>query len=113
MTQDWVPLLVNATLADVGKGIDLLSTWYVTPRLRLKTGGLISKFGWKGAIALQLPVIMLASFHLLAALFVFVFFFSLFLTFGNVQGAWFVRRVGEKRYFRLMIEAGFSLHRRL
>ncbi|MBS7288955.1 MAG: hypothetical protein KIH01_09540, partial [Candidatus Freyarchaeota archaeon] len=54
-------------------------------------------------VVLQLPVVALSSLHVSVALF--VFFFSLFLAAGNIQGAWFVRGVGEDEYFRLMVEA--------
>ncbi|MEM3149181.1 MAG: hypothetical protein QXY80_06600 [Candidatus Jordarchaeales archaeon] len=103
MFQEWTPLMVNAFIAGVGRALDLLSTWYVTPKLRLETSRVIGRLGWKGAVVLQLPVVALASFHVFVALF--VLFFSLFLAAGNVQGAWFVRGIGEENYFRLMVEA--------
>jgi len=101
--QDWTPVMVNAFIAGVGRALDLISTWYVTPRLKLETSRVIGKLGWRRAVALQLPVVALASLHVSAALF--VFFFSLFLAAGNVQGAWFVREVGEEKYFSLLVEA--------
>ncbi|MHA1607569.1 MAG: hypothetical protein ACTSWP_08555 [Candidatus Freyarchaeota archaeon] len=103
MFQEWWVPIFNMAVASAGRGLDLLSTWYVTPRLKLETGRIIGRLGWKGAILLQLPVVFLASLHVSLA--VFVFILSLLLAAGNVQGAWFVKGVGEEKYFELMVKA--------
>lgn len=103
MFQEWFPLAFNVSIAGLGRALDLVSTWYVTPRLKLETSSVVGRLGWKGAVALQIPIVALASLHVSVALL--VFFFSLFLAAGNVQGAWFVRGVGEENYFEMMVKA--------
>ncbi|MEM1658959.1 MAG: hypothetical protein QXX87_02145 [Candidatus Jordarchaeales archaeon] len=103
MIQDWFPLVVNAFIAGVGRALDLASTLYVTPRLKLETSRVVGRLGWKGAVVLQIPIIVLASLHVFVSLL--VFFFSLFLAAGNVQGAWFVKGVGEEKYFEMIVKA--------
>jgi len=91
-----------AALLLVSRIGDVLSTWLVTPGLTLEANPLVRKLRWRFALLtlliagvpyLSLPagLMMLPPFLMVSA--------------SNITGAWLVRRVGEQRYFELMLEA--------
>ena len=53
--------LWGLSLASMGRALDLLSTWWVTPRLRLEGNPLIKRYGWTFALAWSLLFPILGS----------------------------------------------------
>ncbi|TFF86978.1 MAG: hypothetical protein EU551_00210 [Promethearchaeota archaeon] len=102
---DWLSFLFNMLLTALGRSLDLLSTYRVTPKLKLETNRLVSKLGWWGAICLQIPIIIIGGF--LFQLSLFIFFWSLLITANNLTGTWFIKGLkdGETTYAELLKES--------
>lgn len=94
--------LLNLGLGSLGRALDLCSTYYITPHLKLETNWLIRRLGWRGSIILQIPLILLGMFFRELAIFTLVW--SIIVASSNISGAWFVRNLpeGDERYFELM-----------
>jgi hypothetical protein len=88
--------IVNAIIVIFGRGLDIISTRYVTKELRLETNKIARKIGWKGIILTQVPLIIFGSLDLYFAFF--IFFWSLLLFANNIQGSWYIKEVGEDKY---------------
>ncbi|MDD1778054.1 MAG: hypothetical protein LUQ65_07775, partial [Candidatus Helarchaeota archaeon] len=86
----------------LGREIDLLYTYYITPHLKLETNWLIRRLGWKGSIILQIPLILLGTFF--RELAIFILAWSIIVASSNISGAWFVRNLpeGDEKYFELL-----------
>jgi len=82
----------------VGRVLDILSTYYVTAKLKLETNRIARRIGWKGMILVQIPIIILGSLELYLALFIFLW--SLYLFANNLENCWYVRDKGEEQYFK-------------
>jgi len=89
-------ILINIIIATIGRVLDLISTRYVSKELKLETNKFARRFGWTGAIIIQIPLILLCSLDFYLALFIFVWSFYLFA--NNLEGSWYVRQVGEDNY---------------
>jgi hypothetical protein len=94
--------LLNVGLSVLGRALDLLSTYYITPHLKLETNWLIRKLGWKGSLILQIPLIVLGTFS--RELAIFILAWSIIIASSNISGAWFVRNLpeGDEKYFELL-----------
>jgi len=94
--------LLNAVFSILGRALDLLSTYYITPHLKLETNWLIRKLGWKGSIVLQIPLIVLGTVFREFAIFILAW--SIIIASSNISGAWFVRNLpeGDAKYFELL-----------
>jgi hypothetical protein len=94
--------LINAGITAVGRALDLLSTYYITPNLELETNTLISRLGWKGSVLLQVPLVVFGALIRPAA--VFFFAWSIIIAASNISGAWFVRNLpgGDAQYADLL-----------
>ncbi len=94
--------LINAGITALGRALDLLSTYYITPNLELETNTLISRLGWKGSILLQVPLVVFGALIRPAA--VFFFAWSVIIAASNISGAWFVRNLpgGDAQYADLL-----------
>jgi hypothetical protein len=94
--------LLNIGLSLLGRALDLLSTYYITPHLKLETNWLIRRLGWKGSIILQIPLILLGAFF--RELAIFILAWSIIVASSNISGAWFVRNLpeGDEKYFELL-----------
>jgi hypothetical protein len=94
--------LLNVGLGLLGRALDLVSTYYITPHLKLETNWLIRRLGWKGSIILQIPLILLGTFFRELAIFILVW--SIIVASSNISGAWFVRNLpeGDEKYFELL-----------
>lgn len=96
LTQD-SNYLINFFIVFAGRALDMISTYYVTAKLKLETNKLARKIGWKGMLIMQTPILILGSLDLYLALFIFLW--SLFLTSNNIESSWYVRDRGEDRYY--------------
>jgi hypothetical protein len=99
---DFFYYLLNIGLSLLGRALDLCSTYYITPHLKLETNWLIRKLGWKGSIILQIPLILLGTFF--RELAIFTLAWSIIVASSNISGAWFVRNLpeGDEKYFELL-----------
>ena len=88
--------IINAIIAILGRSLDIISTRYVSKELKLETNKFARRFGWPGAILIQIPLIILASLDFYLALFLFIWSFYLFA--NNLEGSWYVKQVGEEKY---------------
>jgi hypothetical protein len=86
----------------VARGADILSTYLVTPSLKLEANGLARRMGWKFA-AITLPVCFVPYLHLGTGFACVVFF--LLVAGGNFKGVWLARAIGESRYLDLLRQA--------
>ena len=93
---EWYQYLINFLIVLLGRLLDVLSTRYVTKELKLETNKLARRVGWRGMILLQIPIVILGTIEFYFAFFIFVW--SLFLFANNIQGAWYIREVGEDKY---------------
>ncbi|TFG06317.1 MAG: hypothetical protein EU539_07990 [Promethearchaeota archaeon] len=93
---EWYQYIINAIIVIIGRALDIISTRYVTKELKLETNKLARRLGWKGAIFLQIPLIILGCLDFYFALF--IFFWSLFLFANNIEGSWYIKEVGEENY---------------
>lgn len=93
---EWYQYLINFFIVLLGRLLDVLSTRYVTKELKLETNKLARRVGWRGMVLLQIPIIILGTIDFYFAFFIFVW--SLFLFANNIQGAWYIREVGEDKY---------------
>lgn len=93
---EWYQYLINILIVIIGRSADILSTRYVTKELKLETNKLAKKFGWKGMILIQIPLVILSALDFYFAIFIFIW--SLFLFANNFEGSWYVREVGEDAY---------------
>ncbi|TFG05328.1 MAG: hypothetical protein EU536_02400 [Promethearchaeota archaeon] len=89
---------LNIGITALGRALDLLSTYYITPSLKLETNRLVSKFGWKGSIVLQIPVLILGAFFRPIAIFFLAW--SIIVAASNISGAWFIKHFpgGDVKY---------------
>ncbi len=92
-------------MTTLGRALDLLSTYYITPHLKLETNRLVTKLGWKGSILLQIPLIIFGTFFRPIA--VFFLAWSVIIASSNISGAWFVRNMtgGDVTYGELLQES--------
>ncbi|MCK4238228.1 MAG: hypothetical protein KAX33_03840, partial [Candidatus Lokiarchaeota archaeon] len=86
-------ILINLLIVCVGRALDILSTYYVTAKLKLETNKLARKIGWKGMILVQIPILILGSLDFYLALFIFLW--SLYLFANNLESSWYIRDKGE------------------
>ena len=93
---EWYQYLINFFIVLLGRLLDILSTRYVTKELKLETNKLARRVGWRGMVLLQIPIVILGTIEFYFAFFIFVW--SLFLFANNIQGAWYIREVGEDKY---------------
>ena len=93
---EWYQYLINFLIVLLGRLLDVLSTRYVTKELKLETNKLARRVGWRGMVLLQIPIVILGTIEFYFAFFIFVW--SLFLFANNIQGAWYIREVGEDKY---------------
>jgi len=89
--------LINLLIVCVGRFLDILSTYYVTAKLKLETNKLARKIGWKGMILVQIPILILGSLDFYLALFIFLW--SLYLFANNLESSWYIRDKGEDQYY--------------
>ena len=89
--------VMNFFIVLTGRALDMLSTYYVTAKLKLETNKLARKIGWKGMILTQIPIIILGSLDLYLA--IFIFLWSLYLCSNNLESSWYVRKKGEENYY--------------
>ena len=90
-------ILVNLLIVCAGRALDILSTYYVTAKLKLETNKLARRIGWKGMILVQIPILILGSLDFYLALFIFLW--SLYLFANNLESSWFIRDKGEEQYY--------------
>lgn len=94
---EWYQYIINAVLAILGRSLDILSTRYVSKELKLETNRLARRVGWRGMVLIQVPIVVLGSLDFYLAFF--IFFWSLFLLANNLEGSWYVRELGEEKYY--------------
>ncbi|MFX1405723.1 MAG: hypothetical protein ACFFBW_02110 [Promethearchaeota archaeon] len=92
---NWLYIL-NIILVIFARFLDMFSTYYISKELQLETNKLARRLGWKGMIIMQIPIIILGSLDFYFALFIFCW--SLLLFGNNIQGSWYVKKVGEEAY---------------
>ncbi|NVM55119.1 MAG: hypothetical protein HWN66_15545 [Candidatus Helarchaeota archaeon] len=92
----------NIAITALGRVLDLLSTYYITPNLKLETNRLVGRLGWKGSILLQIPALILGG--LLRPVAIFFLAWSIIIAASNISGAWFVRNFpgGDIKYAELL-----------
>lgn len=95
---DFLYYFLNGAITAFGRSLDLLSTYYITPNLKLETNRLVGRLGWKGSIILQVPVVILGIFFRPIAIFFLAW--SIIIAASNISGAWFVRHFpgGDVKY---------------
>ncbi len=88
----------NGAITAGGRALDLLSTYYITPNLKLETNRLVKRLGWKGSIILQIPLVILGVFFRPIAFFFLTW--SIIIAASNISGAWFIRHFpgGDVKY---------------
>ncbi|MST93775.1 MAG: hypothetical protein EXS33_00625 [Pedosphaera sp.] len=84
------------------RGMDFLSTWIATPRLKLEANPIAKFLGWKWGIALNVLLAPLLACWPLAA--VIVGTTSVLVAARNFQSAWLMRAMGEDEYRRWMCD---------
>lgn len=89
--------LINLLIVSIGRTLDILSTYYVTAKLKLETNKIARRIGWKGMILVQIPILILGSLDFYLALFIFLW--SLYLFANNLESSWFIRDKGEEQYY--------------
>ncbi len=94
--------LLNAALTALGRILDLTSTHYVTRQLLLETNRRVQKAGWRGAILMQIPAIVVGSFNTYIAFFILLW--SIFVAASNLEGSYYVREKGEEAYYKELRE---------
>ncbi len=94
--------LINFFIVTAGRSLDMLSTYYVTAKLKLETNKLARKIGWKGMMLMQIPILILGSLDLYLA--IFIFLWSLYLCANNLESSWYVRKKGEEKYYEELRE---------
>ena len=102
---DLIQYIINCSIIIIGRGLDIWSTYRLTPKLELETNNLIKKLGWKGGIILQIPIVILGALYNTFTLFIFVF--SFLITAHNISGSWLVKGMGEEEYTE-MLKDGLS-----
>ncbi len=97
--------LFNLGITALGRALDLISTYYITPNLKLETNKIVGRFGWKGAILIQIPVIIFGTFFRPIAIFFLVW--SIIIAASNISGAWFIRHFpgGDVKYSEFLKNA--------
>ncbi len=93
---------LNAVLTGLGRMLDLATTYYVTRQMVLETNRRIQKAGWRGAILLQIPAIVVGAFNTYIAFFILMW--SVFVATSNLEGSYYVRDKGEDAYFKELRE---------
>jgi hypothetical protein len=91
----WIYFL-NIFIVTFARFLDMFSTYYVSKELLLETNKLARKLGWKGMILMQIPILILGSLDFYFALFIFCW--SLLLFGNNIQGSWYLKKIGEEGY---------------
>lgn len=91
----WIYIL-NLSLVIFARFLDMISTYYVSKELQLETNKLARKVGWKGMIFMQIPIIIIGTLDFYFALFIFCW--SLLLFGNNIQGSWYIKKIGEDSY---------------
>jgi len=90
--------LVNLAIVATGRSLDILSTWYVSPTLKLEKNVLM-KNGWKSCIIFNIMASLLLAMWLGLSLVVFVA--STLIAANNLGGAWRTRTMGEEQAYEL------------
>jgi hypothetical protein len=93
---------LNAVLTGLGRMFDLITTYYVTRQMVLETNRRVQKAGWRGAILLQIPAIVVGAFNTYIAFFILMW--SVFVATSNLEGSYYVRDKGEDAYFKELRE---------
>lgn len=103
-------LLMNTYLTYVlflaiGRALDLISTWLVSPDLQLESNQWMKKFGWKVTIivnvffVLLIPVLIFVGPELIVRkILIIIISFSALLAFRNLQFLPMVRSLGQAEY---------------
>ncbi len=94
--------LLNAALAALGRILDLVSTYYVTRQMVLETNRRVQKAGWRGAILMQIPAIVVGAFNTYISFFILLW--SIFVAASNLEGSYYVREKGEEAYYKELRE---------
>jgi len=103
--------LIFVFVLAVGRSLDLISTWLVTPDLQLESNQLMKKLGWRNSILLNIGVIFL--FPLLQLVLpgffrgqgvVILATLSALLAFRNLQFIPMVKTLGQKEYGERFVE---------
>lgn len=79
---------------------DIISTYLVTPTLRLEANPVVKKLGWRFAL-LSVLVCLVPYYH--TGLAVMVLVPSLLVSASNIGKVWFVRAVGETEYSEMLL----------
>ncbi len=95
-------VLLNAALTALGRLADLASTYYVTKQMVLETNRRVQKAGWRGAVLLQIPAIVVGAFNTYIAFFILLW--SLFVAASNLEGSYYIRDKGEEAYYKELRE---------
>lgn len=100
-------------LMAISRGLDLLSTWLVTPRLKLEANLAMKKLKWPTIFLINLPLVGLPFVHLGLSLTMIVL--SLLVAGNTLSNAALTRGMGEKNHLRSIKQAvrGSSLSRAL
>ncbi len=100
-------------LMAISRGLDLLSTWLVTPKMTLESNLALKKFKWRNLLLINLPLLGLPYLHLGFSLTMIVLSF---LVAGNtLSNAALTRGLGEKDHLKSIKSAirGNSLSKSL
>ncbi len=90
--------VINFLICIIGRSLDLLSTRYVTKDLKLETNKLAKRIGWRGMVLVQIPIIVLGTLDFYISFF--IFWWSMLLFANNIEGSWYIKEVGEDKYYR-------------
>ncbi|HMF31050.1 MAG TPA: hypothetical protein VKK79_06535 [Candidatus Lokiarchaeia archaeon] len=93
---------LNAAIGAMGRALDLLTTHYVTRQMILETNRRVQQVGWKGAVLMQIPAIVVSAFNFYIAFFIMLW--SLFAAVSNLEGSYYIRDKGEEEYYRELQE---------
>lgn len=94
----WPQFVINALITILGRSLDLLSTRYVSKELKLETNKLARRIGWRGMILMQIPIVALGALDFYFSFF--ILWWSIFLFANNIEGSWYIKEVGEEKYYR-------------
>ena len=95
----------------VARGLDFLSTWVATPELALEANPIARRLGWRGGIAVNALVCLVAAAAPYVAVLVSVM--SVLVAARNFQGAWMPRTMGEHAYRDHLVMQFRSANKRL
>jgi hypothetical protein len=95
---EWWQYLINLLISIFGRSLDLISTRYVSKELKLETNKLAQRIGWKGMIAMQVPILLLGTLDFYISFF--ILWWSLLLFANNIEGSYYIRELGEENYYQ-------------